>query len=253
MLSLTVDSSLYIQWKVNPTSEDLKSENFFQLIKLKGVFLWITYYLDNQSLFALSMTCKSVRNALVSNQTVKKAAWSLSRGIPYDPLIDLEQQELLYKKINIKFPALIRAFGSLQALKIIPSITLSVPIEQYPYLPFKGKIQRGIDANNRVFLAFRLQIKKPYTINFIEQIEVIYQVDSLWKRLQNDSLPHLTLGIQVLNDPEVCKIFTSRLKSLLSGSLIGVAEQRDTTDPMVKKIPYKSAMFNGPYSSYVTL
>jgi len=67
------------------------------------------------------------------------------------------------------------------------------------------------------------------------------------------SLMDLTLVISELNAPAVSDIFISRLKQLLAGGRVGVAEERPPTDSLNPAVPYRSGNVNGPFSSYVTL
>lgn len=242
-----------IHWHQPPVRENLDATPFFKVVQVKEIFLWVVYYLNNQSVLDLSLTCKFVRAQMQTKELYKKAAWSLSKGIPFDPLTNLRELNTLYHRINIHFPKLIMAFGSLQSLSEIPCQTIPQPIETYGFPVFSGRALRGFDSQNKPFIAFRLKVKDPYRLQYTEQIEVIYCVDNCWKRLVSDNKPHLTLGIHTLNDPELEDIFTNRLKLLWSGRPAGVAEERPEPDPLYGRVHYQSSTVSGPYSSYVTL
>lgn len=241
------------EWYAPPSRPQKESSPFLKMVEVKEIFFWAVYYLDNQSVLELSRTCRFVRARMQTKDFCRKAAWSLSKGIPFDPLTKLSDLVGLYQRINVRFPKLILAFGSLQGFSEIPCINIARTIELHGTPNFHGRAVRGLDCDGKVFIAFCLKVKDPYRLEFKEQIEVIYCINDCWKRLTTGSLPHLTLGIAKLNDPEVQEVFTNRVKHLWSGLPSGIAVERPTSDSLSGKVPYKSSTISGPYSSYVTL
>jgi hypothetical protein len=226
---------------------EVNQQPLHKLIQLKPVFIWMISYLDNHSLLRFSLVNKKVRTCLAEKELYRKAAWSLSRGIPFNIFTPLYDQDKMYQKINIRFPELVLAFGSLEIMDAMPTIHLTCPIEHAGTLTVDHRVTRGCDSENKPFLAFRLAIKTPYQSKYKQQIEVIYQEKNSWKRLPSNDHPQLTLGIEKLNNPEYCTLFISRLKQLLDGKFIGVINHENNL------LPYSIIPVNGPYSEYVFL
>ncbi len=231
-----------------PPAEDLLSLDLL----IDDLFYSIVSHLTNEGLLMLGSTCRHLRVRLVEHDLLRKAAWSISRKIPFPNQGKADFLEQRYQEIGIFFPELFNRLGTFYAVYDLPHIHLNYPIEQgIAEHKVNSPVMRGRDGNGKVFLAFRFRMVNPRCDTSSQTIALIYQTVSssniLWSPLELPYSQQIALGAQALNSPVVKPYFLDRLQRLLAGSKVGPAEPRA---PSAQYIWGKEDCTQVPYEEY---